>query len=116
MRKAGEEEAKHAKEIGSVDSDGNPMITVIADGCWSKRSFRNNYAASSGAAAIIGAYTGKLLYLGIKNKYCMICARAANNKTEPKEHKCYKNFTGSSSSMESAALVEGFKTSLDTHV
>lgn len=115
MRKAGEEEAKHAKEIGSVDSDGNPMITVIADGCWSKRSFRNNYAASSGAAAIIGAYTGKLLYLGIKNKYCMICARAANNKTEPKEHKCYKNFTGSSSSMESAALVEGFKTSLDTH-
>ncbi|CAG4951933.1 unnamed protein product [Parnassius apollo] len=76
MREAGKEEARHAKETGSVDSDGNPMITVIA--------LVKNYAAFSGAAAIIGAYTGKLLYLGTKNKYCMICARAANNKISPK--------------------------------
>ncbi|CAG5056909.1 unnamed protein product [Parnassius apollo] len=27
MREVGKEEARHEKEIGSVDSDGNPMIT-----------------------------------------------------------------------------------------
>lgn len=86
IRKAGSEEAERAKDIGSVDSEGIPMITVIADGCWSKRSYRNNYSASSGAAAIIGAYTGKILYLGVKNKYCMVCAKAENKQVDPVEH------------------------------
>lgn len=115
MAKAGIEEAEHAKDIGRVDCEGTPMIDVIADGCWSKRSFRNNYSASSGAAAIIGAYTGKILYLGVKNKYCIVCAKAENKKIEPANHICYKNYSGSSSSMESTSLVEGFSNSLETH-
>lgn len=115
MSKAGIEEAEHATEIGSVDCEGTPMIDVIADGCWSKRSFRNNYSASSGAAAIIGAYSGKILYLGVKNKYCIVCAKAENKKIEPANHICYKNYSGSSSSMESTSLVEGFANSLQTH-
>lgn len=48
MEKAGQEEAKIAKEIGSVDRNGVPLITVIADGAWCKRSYNVNYNASSG--------------------------------------------------------------------
>ncbi|KAJ8891798.1 hypothetical protein PR048_004352 [Dryococelus australis] len=45
MQTAAPEEARHAKEKGEVDSDSVPTITVIADGCWSKRSYRTNYTA-----------------------------------------------------------------------
>lgn len=107
MRKAAEEEADHACEIGNVDKNGVPLITVVADGCWSKRSYRSNYSALSGAAAIVGYHTGKVLYIGVKNKYCSICKVLDN----PREHTCFKNFTGTSTSMESAILVEGFRLS-----
>ncbi|KAJ8889980.1 hypothetical protein PR048_009485 [Dryococelus australis] len=42
------EEARLAKENGRVYSDGIPTITVVADGCWSKRSYRTNYNALPG--------------------------------------------------------------------
>ena len=61
MAQAAREESEHAKSIGSVDVDGVPMITVVADGCWSKRSYGTNYNALSGAAAIIGQFTKKVL-------------------------------------------------------
>jgi len=38
-----EEEAKLAIENGDVREDGVPMITVIADIAWSKRSYKSNY-------------------------------------------------------------------------
>ncbi|KAG8237644.1 hypothetical protein J437_LFUL013622 [Ladona fulva] len=38
MSLAGEEEAKLALEAGEVDRDGIPVITVVADGSWAKRS------------------------------------------------------------------------------
>ncbi|XP_049268013.1 uncharacterized protein LOC125756965 [Rhipicephalus sanguineus] len=68
MKKAGAEEARLARECGEIDNDGVPMITVVADGAWSKRSYKNKYDASSGVAAIIGHRTGKVLYIGVKNK------------------------------------------------
>lgn len=105
MREAANEEADYARSIGSVASDGTPLITVVADGCWSKRSYRTNYSALSGAAAIVGNKFGKILYLSVKNKYCSICA------ISDKEHICYKNYAGSSTGMESQSLVEGFKNS-----
>lgn len=60
----------------------------------SKRSYKKNYSALSGAAAIIGKNTGEILYIGIKNKFCQVCAT-----------------TG----MESMILVEGFKKSVEQH-
>lgn len=36
---AAKEEAKLAYDNGDVNQDGDPMITVVADGAWSKRSY-----------------------------------------------------------------------------
>lgn len=91
---AAEEERRLAIQENRMNSDGIPIIDVIADGCYAKRSYKKNYSSLSGAAAIIGRRTNKILYLAIKNKYCCICAQAAKKQVEAKDHTCYKNFTG----------------------
>lgn len=50
IKKAGEEERKLAIEIeaGDVGDDGIPFCTVVADGQWSKRSYKSKYDALSG--------------------------------------------------------------------
>lgn len=48
MRIAGEEEKKLAIESGEIDIDGTPMCAVVADGQWSKRSYKTKYNALSG--------------------------------------------------------------------
>lgn len=50
--KAGIEERRLAIECGNVDKDGVPMCTVIADGQWSKRSYKTKYNAFSGAVRL----------------------------------------------------------------
>jgi hypothetical protein len=80
MIDAGQEELRLALEAGEVDSNGVGMITVIVDGAWSKRSYETNYNALSGVASIIGARLKKVLYIGIKNKYCRICEKFAKLK------------------------------------
>lgn len=114
MAAAAERERLAAIEEGRV-KDGIAVIDVIADACWSKRSYKSNYAALSGAAAIVGKKFGEVLFLGVKNKYCCICARTENKELPPKKHTCFKNFTGGSSGMESAILVEGFKNSVEMY-
>lgn len=51
--------------------------------------------------------------MGVRNKYCLVCARASNSNKEPVEHVCFKNWddSKSSSAMEASIIVEGFKTS-----
>lgn len=73
MIQAGQEEKNLAIQNNEVDQLGRPLITVVADGAWSKRSYKTNYSACSGVAAIIGYRTKKILYLGVKNKYCTWC-------------------------------------------
>lgn len=51
MEKAGAEEKKIALENGNVDAQGTPLITVIADGSWAKRSYRTNYSSLSGVVS-----------------------------------------------------------------
>ena len=85
MVKAGEEE----REIAITKKEtfeGVPAIGVTVDGGWSKRSHKHSYNAKSGVAVIIGNTTRKLLYLGVRNKYCSICAVALNKGIEPKKH------------------------------
>ncbi|CAH1375544.1 unnamed protein product, partial [Tenebrio molitor] len=115
MDAAGKEEYKIAREKGDVDQDGVAHITVFLDGGWSKRSYGHNYNAASGVAVIIGKSTGKVLYVGVRNKYCCCCARAENKNETVKEHTCFKNWTGSSGSMEQDIIVEGFNISEEMH-
>lgn len=49
IKLAGIEERKLALEAGDIDIDGMPMCPVIADGQWSKRSYKTKYDAFSGA-------------------------------------------------------------------
>ncbi|KAF2887078.1 hypothetical protein ILUMI_19096 [Ignelater luminosus] len=52
-------EADYAKEHNMVDKNGMPYITVVADGYWSKRSYKTNYNDSSGAASIVRPNLGR---------------------------------------------------------
>lgn len=88
---------------------------MIADGVWSKRSFNTNFSALSGAAAIISKRFGEVLFIGVKNKYCGICARAESKGISSGDHVCYKNYSGPSTGMESEILLEGFKQSIPMH-
>lgn len=51
MEEAVAEEKRLAVEAGHVDGEGCPLITVVADGSWAKRSYRTNYSSLSGAVS-----------------------------------------------------------------
>lgn len=107
MKVAAEEEKQIARGEGKFDDQGE-IITVVTDGCWSKRSYGNSYNALSGSATIIGHKTNKVLWSSIRNKYCLGCAKGT-------KHICHKNFSGSSTGMESDILVDGFRKSLELY-
>ncbi len=111
---AAAEEKKLAIERGSF-FEGVPAITVIVDGGWSKRSHKHSYNAKSGVAIIIGKETGKILYIGVRNKYCSVCIQADRAGKDPQVHECHKNWDGPSASMETDILVEGFKEAESKH-
>ena len=117
MKEAAEEEKRLAIERGDVTSTGIPFTKVATDGSWGKRLFRTNYNSLSGVACIIGWYTGKVLFFGVRNKYCVICAWAENLGNPPKKHKCFKNWDSNapSTAMETDIILEGFKCSVETH-
>ena len=54
MLAAGRVERRLALEAGDVAPDGTPRIRVIADGMWSKRSFKCKYDALSGVVSSRG--------------------------------------------------------------
>lgn len=110
MLEAGKEEKRLAQERNDYHQ-GVPAVTVIVDGGWSKRSHKHSYNAKSGVGIIIGQATGKILYLGVRNKYCSACSQGIPQD----KHKCYKNWEDSSSEMESDIILEGFKKAESTH-
>lgn len=57
MEKAAAEEAKLSVEHGEVDKDGTPLVTVVADGSWCKRSYRSNYSSLSGVVSSQRVYS-----------------------------------------------------------
>ena len=110
MLEAGREERLLAIENGSYH-EGVPAITVIVDGGWSKRSLKHSYNAESGVGVIIGKNTGKLLHIGVRNKYCTGCVQGHAKDT----HTCYRIWDKSSSEMESDIILEGFCQAELTH-
>ena len=75
MLQAGKEEKQRAIKNNEYHQNV-PSITVIVDGGWSKRSHKHSYNVNSGVGVIFGAATKKLLYMGVKNKYCAVCSIA----------------------------------------
>lgn len=103
------EEIALAKAIFSVDSAGNALIPVICDGGWGKRSYGKGFNSLSGCAVLIGVRTGKIVYFGVRNKYCHVCKIAESHCSPPNYHICNINYVGPSSGMESDIIIEGFK-------
>ncbi|KAI4465290.1 exonuclease phage-type/recb c-terminal domain-containing protein [Holotrichia oblita] len=114
ISEAGQEEYEHAVSIGKV-VNGVGRCTVIVDGGWSRRSYGHRYNALSGVACIIGQHSKKILFAGVRNKYCSICSIALHKSVTPQKHKCYKNWEGSSPAMEADIIVEGFQSSEKMH-
>ena len=92
-----------------------PAITVVVDGGWSKRSHKHSYNANSGVGVIFGAATKALLFIGVRNKYCSICAINTTRNTPIPTHQRYRNWSGSSCSMEPDIILEGFRLSEEMH-
>ena len=114
MIKTGKEEKQMAKQDNNYH-EGVPAITVIVDGGWSKRSHKHSYNANSGVGVIFGAVTKKLLYIGVRNKYCAVCSIAQKHSSLPPEHMCFKNWSGSSTAMEADIIAAGFRQSEAMH-
>ena len=72
-------------EVRTYTCLGNAyFVTVIIDGGWSKRSHRHSYNAKSGVAIILGRWTGKLLHIGICNKYSTVCVQGVPKQKHKK--------------------------------
>ena len=100
MAQAGTEEKQHAIDNGDYHH-GVPAVSVFKDGGWSKRSHKHLYNAKSGVAVIFGAYTKKLLFMGVCNKFCRACAVTEKKNQQPTLCKCYRNWLGSSGNIHS---------------
>ena len=111
---AGKEERSLAIAQGTFHS-GVPAITVVVDGGWSKRSHKHSYNAKSGVGVIFGAATKKLLFIGVRNKYCSVCAISDHNNSPCPSHQCFKNWNGSSCAMETDIIVQGFQLAEQMH-
>jgi len=53
--------------------------------------------------------------MGIRNKFCAVCKKSESTKQEVSVHKCFKNWNGTSTSMEADIIVEGFRQSMSMH-
>lgn len=63
----------------------------------------------------MGYKTKKVLYIGVRNKYCSVCQKSETLNKTPTEHICYKNWTGTSTAMEADIIVDGFRQSIGMH-
>ena len=105
-----EEQEKNAKnEIPLLN------LKVSGDGTWKKRGFTSLY----GVLSLIGYYTGKVLDLVVKSKFCQPCSLWEHKKDteeyeewkETHESVCSMNHEGSSGSMEVQGMLDMFKRS-----
>ncbi|KAL4711967.1 hypothetical protein ACJJTC_011274 [Scirpophaga incertulas] len=115
MIAAGQEEKRLAILNGDVDKDGCPLITVVADGSWAKWSYKSGFSSSSGAECIVRLQTKKVLFLGVRNSYCCICARNAKLNIDVPEHKYYKNWRDSANAIDADIIAEGFAKIMQMH-
>ena len=77
MKSAGESEKAIAISQNRYHQ-GILAITVILDGGWSKHSHKHSYNAKSSVGIVIGKETGKILYMGVRNKYCAVYTKKSD--------------------------------------
>ena len=80
-----------------------------------RRAHGHSYNANSGIGVICGAATKELLFIGVRNKYCSVCAINNRRGTPIPNHKYFRNWSGSSCSMEANIILEGFQQSERMH-
>ena len=125
IEKAAEDVMKEAAIIEKEEAikkghiiNGIPYIEVEGDGGYGKRSYRSGkFDSLVCVGVLIGVETKKILHVEIRNKFCLICYKAAKLQQKPALHKCYKNwnYNKSSSSMETDAILKGFQKSVEIH-
>lgn len=64
-------------------------------------------------ASIVGYLSKKILFIGVRNRYCSVCAFHKGKETAAPEHACFINWNKSATSMEADIVVEGFKSSVE---
>ena len=62
------------------------MLLWVVDGGWGKQSHKHSCNAKSGVRVIFGAATKKLLFIGVRNKYCSVCAISDHNNLPHPSH------------------------------
>ena len=90
---------------------GVPAITELVDDGWSKRSHKHSYNAKSGVGIILGLPP----FIGVRNKYCSICAISKWKNSPPTSHQYYRNWSSTSCGMEASIIAEGFQLSEQMH-
>jgi len=56
-----------------------------------------------------------MVFIRIKNKYCVICQKSATKNEITPKRECFMNWTKSSTSIEPDGVVEGFMNSITMH-
>lgn len=119
MIEAGKQEKQLAEDAGDfVELDGvtYPSVAVKVDGGWSKRCYHGHgFNSHCGTAVGIGAKTKKIVFNDTRVRTCITCDKAKNKNEEPKPHECYKNWSLTSTAMESDIIRAGFQDSIKTH-
>lgn len=110
LKSAAEEE-----KVLSIEHNNSDGLTVSGDGSWRKRGFSSLF----GLVTLIGWYTGKVLDVYVKSKYCKVCeywkkkegtAEYEEKFTDHELH-CEANHEGSAGKMEVDAVIEMFQRS-----
>lgn len=55
------------------------------------------------------------MFIGIRNRYCVICQKSNNKNQQIPKHVCFMNWSKSATGMEADAIIEGFKQSVEMH-
>ncbi|KAF0746511.1 YqaJ domain-containing protein, partial [Aphis craccivora] len=66
-------------------------------------------------ATIIGYKTKKVLFVGIRNRFCIICSRAETKNEIPGIHTCFLNWKKAATGIEADGIAEGFLKSVELH-
>lgn len=66
-------------------------------------------------ATIIGYKTRKFLFVGIRNRFHIICSRAETKNETPSNLICFLNWKKTANGMEADGITEGFLKSIELH-
>lgn len=73
---------------------------------WRKGGAGRSYDSKSGVGTMIGNLSGKIVGVGVRSKDCRKCSYHLQKGQVPPEHKCCKNWQGSSKAMEPDVAAE----------